>query len=279
MEQRVVCVGAGSAGIGVCQLIVDAMVNMGMDEKDAMNRVYICSSKGLIGQAGGPHGDPNHGRGIQEDRKPWVRSDLPDGLPLEDLVKQVQPTVLLGLSTVPGIFTEEILREMASYCERPIIKPMSNPTSKSECTADEAFKFTDGRAIFASGSPFPPVTVNGQTFTPSQCNNMYIFPGIGLGASICGAKRITDMMMIKASIACAQSTTDEEKAAGMTLPSIRRIREVSCEVAMAVIREAVATGENRKPVPSESLETLRSYVARKMYDPTYAPLVDPRSIY
>jgi malate dehydrogenase (oxaloacetate-decarboxylating)(NADP+) len=122
--------------------------------------------------------------------------DEDSGLSLLDVVKKYKPTMLLGVTAVGGLFTEELVREMASHVERPIVFPLSNPTTKAECTAEQAFEWTDGRCVFASGSPFGPVELHdGRVFSTSQCNNMYIFPGLGLGATICGAKRVTDRML------------------------------------------------------------------------------------
>lgn len=122
--------------------------------------------------------------------------DEDNELPLIDVVKKYKPTIMLGVTAVGGLFTEELIKEMASNVEKPIIFPLSNPTSKSECTAAQAYEWTDGNLIFASGSPFEPVQMSdGRSYTVSQCNNMYIFPGLGLGASLCGAKRVTDRML------------------------------------------------------------------------------------
>jgi malate dehydrogenase (oxaloacetate-decarboxylating)(NADP+) len=144
---------------------------------------------------------------------------------LEDTVKTFQPTVLLGLSAQPKVFTEAVIRAMAADCDRPIIMPMSNPTSKCECTPEEAYDWTDGRAVVATGSPFEPVTLpSGRVIVPSQCNNMYIFPGVGLAASVSGVERITDRMLYAAAVTCTQSMTEEEIASGRTFPRIKRIR-------------------------------------------------------
>ena len=132
---------------------------------------------------------------LNEEQREFAR-DEGNGLPLLDAVKQYKPTILLGVTAVGGLFTKELIKEMASNVNKPIIFPLSNPTSKSECTASQAFEWTNGNLIFASGSPFDPVEMDdGKTFTTSQCNNMYIFPGLGLGASLCGAKRVTDRML------------------------------------------------------------------------------------
>ena len=191
-----------------------------------------------------------------------------------DVVKTFKPTVLLGLSTIPGIFTEEMIRAMASQCASPIIMPMSNPTSKCECTAADAYKWTDGRAIVATGSPFASVTLSdGRTLIPSQCNNMYIFPGLGLAASVAGISQITDRMLYVASVACSDSMNDEEKSEGRTFPNVKRIREVSHQVACAVINEGLAAKLTTKITAKHLAEGIPSLVSRKMYYPDYVPLL------
>jgi len=198
--------------------------------------------------------------------------DVDGGSSLVDIVKKYKPTVLLGVTAVGGIFTEELIREMAGHCDRPIIFPLSNPTTKAECTAEQAYEWTDGRCIFASGSPFDEVTLDdGRTFQPSQCNNMYVFPGLGLGATLCGAKKVTDRMLYIAAEALANFTSDDDVNRGRVFPPIPSIREASHSIACAVIEEARRDGSARKM--SDVEEDLRTYVARKMYYPEYVPLV------
>jgi len=278
-DLKVLCVGAGSAGIGVCQQLVDGMVEAGMPREKAMERFVIATSQGAIGKADGAHGDPNHTRGLSDDRVPWVNSSVSDGASLLDVVKQFQPSCLLGLAAQPaGLFTEELVREMADHHSSPIIMPMSNPTAKAECTPEQAYSWTGGRAIVATGSPFEPVTLpSGRTLIPSQCNNMYVFPGIGLAASVAGVTRITDPMLYEAAVACVESMTDDEIASGRTFPEISRIRQVSHAVACRVIKKAfeegLTTKLTRAKVPDD--DTLAVYVNKKMYYPVYSPLVDP----
>ncbi|KAL3918404.1 MAG: hypothetical protein SGARI_007475, partial [Bacillariaceae sp.] len=176
--------------------------------------------------------------------------DEDNELPLMDVVKKYKPTVLLGVTAVGGLFTEDLIREMASNTERPIIFPLSNPTTKAECTAEQAMEWTDGQCVFASGSPFDPVHMDdGRVLTTSQCNNMYIFPGLGLGATVCGAKTVTDRMLY-------------------VFPHISKIRGVSHKVAVAVVQEAIDRGLNTKVKP-EYMDDLDAYVDRKMYYPEY----------
>lgn len=277
-KMKFLCAGAGSAGLGVCSQIVDGMVESGMDRQEAMHRFAICTSQGALGRIDDKYGNPNYKRGLQEERVPWVNPHLIDGASMLEIVKEFKPTVLLGLSTQKGVFTEEIIRTMSEQCKqmgiRPIIMPMSNPTSKSECTAEEAYSWTDGTAVVASGSPFPPVTLpDGRTFLTSQCNNMYVFPGIGLAASVAGVTRITDKMFYRAAVACMEAMTMEERNEGRTFPSLQRIRHVSHAVAVAVIEEALKSDHTSKITKEALEEGIPKLVARKMYFPAYHPLV------
>jgi malic enzyme len=279
---RILCAGAGSAGLGVCSQILDGMVEDGLDREEALKRFVVMTMHGALGQADGKNDDPNHKEGITEDQIQWV-SSLSDGSSLLDAIKEHKPNVILGLSTAKGIFNKEVLEEMAKINAKPIIMPMSNPTSRAECTAEEAYKYTNGAAIVATGSPFEPVVYNNKTYIPSQCNNMYIFPGIGLACSVSGLMRITDRMLYVAAEACAHSMTPEEIAEGRTFPNIKRIRDVSRIVAVAVIKEGLRhdmcpklKGKKMKVTDDDIYDKLSSYVESKMYYPIYVPLVHER---
>lgn len=273
-DMRVLCAGAGSAGLGVCAQIVDGMIEAGLTREEAMSRFVVCTSKGALGANDDKFGSPNHKRGLTELTTPWVNPVISDGATMLQAVKDFKPTVLLGLSTIKGIFTEEIVKTMASQCERPIIMPMSNPTDKSECTPAQAYEWTNGKAVVATGSPFPAYTgPDGKTLIPSQCNNMYIFPGIGLAASVAGISKITDKMLYKASVACSETMNDEEKAEGRTFPNLARIRDVSHAVAVAVINEGLAEKLTTKITAKHLAEGIPSLVSRKMYFPDYVPLL------
>jgi len=274
------CAGAGSAGLGVCEQIVDGMVEAGLSREEARSRFVVCTSVGALGKADGKHGDPNASRGLSAERATWVNDQVSDGLSMEEVVQQFKPSVLLGLAAQPaGLFTQTMIESMGSYCARPIVMPMSNPTAKAECTPAQAYAWSEGRAIVATGSPFAPYKhSDGRTLIPSQCNNMYVFPGLGLAASVAGVGEITDAMLYKAAVACVDCMTAEEIASGRTFPKLNRIRDVSRKVACAVIEEALehglATKISRKEVPNA--EALEALVHRKMYDPVYVPLVDNR---
>jgi malate dehydrogenase (oxaloacetate-decarboxylating)(NADP+) len=163
--------------------------------------------------------------------------DTDNNLSLINVVKKYKPDILLGVTAVGGLFTQDLIMELAAGCEKPIIFPLSNPTTKAECTAEQAYEWTDGRCIFASGSPFGPVEMDdGRTFYPSQCNNMYVFPGLGLGATVCGAKKVTDRMLYVAAEALATFVSDEDVRQGKVFPAVTSIRECSHRIAVAVIK-------------------------------------------
>lgn len=272
-ETRIMCAGAGSAGLGVCSQLYAGMIESGMSPEDARKRFVVISKEGAFGRKDGKHGDPHYPSMITEQTSPWVNESVSDGASMLDVMKSHKPTVLLGLSAQGGIFTEELIRCMAQHTNRPIIMPMSNPTSKAECTPEQAYKWTDGKAVVATGSPFGPVTLDsGKTIIPSQCNNMYVFPGIGLAASIAGVSIITDKMLYEAALAIPKAMTKEEIAEGRTFPNIKRIREVSHLVAVAVIEEAIKEGLTTK-ITEKHKQNIPGLVKRKMYDPHYVPLV------
>lgn len=208
---------------------------------------------------------------LNEEQRVFARKE-DDKMPLVDVVKKYKPTILLGVSAVGGLFTEEIIREMAAQVDRPIIFPLSNPTTKAECTAEQAYDWTDGRCVFASGSPFDTVEMDdGRVFTPSQCNNMYIFPGLGLGATLCGATKVTDRMLYIAAEALATFLNEEDLKKGVVFPSLKSIRSVSHRIAVAVIKEAIQEGLATK-LGAKDVDDLDAFVDSKMYYPEYVPL-------
>jgi malate dehydrogenase (oxaloacetate-decarboxylating)(NADP+) len=267
-NQRIVIAGAGSAGIGVAQVLMQAMMEQGRTAEEAKDCFYVVDATGLLGV--------EQNDSLSQEQKKFTR-EVDGGMPLDEVVKKYKPTMLLGMTGVGGLFKEDIVREMAAHCERPILFPLSNPTIKAECTAEQAFEWTNGKCIFASGSPFDPVTIGDKTFYPTQCNNMYIFPGLGLGATICGAKRVTDKMLYVAAEALANFVSDEELEVGKVFPPLASIRDVSRTVAVAVIEQAMKEGQAAK-LAGKNIEDLDSYVHSKMYDPVYVPLVEKREI-
>ena len=184
---------------------------------------------------------------------------------LDAIVEHVKPTALIGLSGTPGVFNKDILGKMGSYHKQPIIFALSNPTKKSECSAEDAYKHTQGRAIFASGSPFKPVTMNGKTLIPGQGNNMYIFPGLGLGVFLCQASEVSDGMVTASAQALAEAVSEKQMEAGCLYPSIDALREISVIVAVRVIQQAQKEGLATKDLPSN----LHEFVREHMWEPIY----------
>lgn len=199
-DQTFLFLGAGSAGTGIADLLTQTMVQNGVPEAQARARSWFVDSKGLV-VAGRNH--------LEDHKRPYAHDHAPVAT-LAEAVDALKPTALIGVSTIPKAFDRGIIEAMARYNERPILFPFSNPTSRSECSAEEAYGWTNGRAVFASGSPFDPVTVNGQTFIPGQGNNVYIFPAVGMAIYATQARRVTDEMFIVAARAVAEQVSDEK---------------------------------------------------------------------
>jgi len=268
-DQRILIAGAGSAGVGVAQVLMQAMMEHGRSEEEAKKCFFVADENGLLGT--------ERLSELSAEQAMFAR-DTDGGLSLSEIVNKYKPTMILGMTAVGGLFSEQLIRDMAKHCEKPIIFPLSNPTTKAECSAKQAFEWTDGRCIFASGSPFDPVEMeDGRTFYPTQCNNMFVFPGIGLGVTLCGAKTVSDRMLYVAAEALANYVTEDELAEGKVFPNLTTIRDVSKKVAIAVIEEAVETGQASK-LTEKDLADLDSFVTRKMYDPVYVPLIEKRTI-
>ncbi len=257
-EQRIVFLGAGSAGIGIADMIVAGMVEEGLLVEEARRRFWFIDSRGLV--------TTTRGDKLADHKIPYARDD--EFIPaLLEVVEKVKPTILMGLSGQPGSFTKEVIQEMSKHVDRPVIFALSNPTSKSECTAEQAYAWTGGAAIFAGGSPFDPVEYNGKTYIPGQGNNMYIFPGVGLGATVCGAKKITDSMFFAAAKTLASMVPDDFLTRTTVYPSLKNIREISANITVAVCEVAYAEGIARIERPDNLLE----YVKSKMFQPVYVP--------
>jgi len=267
-DQRILIAGAGSAGIGVAQVLYQAMLEHGRSEEEAKNCFFIADEKGLLGTERLDQLSPEQA---------MFARDTDGGLSLNEIVNKHKPTMILGMTAVGGLFSEKLIRDMGKHCERPIIFPLSNPTIKAECSAEQAFEWTDGRCIFASGSPFDPVQLkDGRTFYPTQCNNMFVFPGIGLGVTLCGAKTVTDRMLYVAAEALANYLTEDELSQGKVFPDLSTIRDVSKKVAIAVIEEAIRTGQASR-LDEKALADLDAFVQKKMYDPVYVPLIEKKA--
>jgi malate dehydrogenase (oxaloacetate-decarboxylating)(NADP+) len=261
-DQKIFVVGAGSAGIGVADSIREGMQHQGLSEREARERFYVFDDKGLIGSS-------RNSADLSPQQLTYRREDEEGGCTLLEGMKKHKPGILLGLTGIGGLFKEEDIREMARHHVRPIIFPLSNPTSSAECTAQQAYEWTDGRAIVASGSPFDPVVLNGKTLNPSQCNNMFIFPGVGLGATGVRAKAVTNEMLFAGAQALAQAVTDEDLDKGMVFPPVSQIRDVAISVAAAVARSAMFHGIARRMPPAD----LESFLAKTMWKPVYRPIV------
>lgn len=259
-DQRIVFLGAGEAGIGIAEAIMTALTEEGLTEEEAKEHFWHVDSKGLV-----THTRPGK---LEPHKLLFARHDPPIAT-LGSVVEQVHPTILLGVSGKPGLFNEMIVRSMASNVERPIIFALSNPTSKAECTAEQAYRWTDGRAIYASGSPFDPVTFNGRFFRPGQGNNAYIFPGVGLGAIITGATRITHSMFNAAAKALARSVPDDLLEEVSVYPRQSEIQKVSLDIAAAVARETYSLGLNSEPKP----DNLESHIQKFIWKPEYRPYI------
>ncbi len=255
-EQRIVFLGAGEAGIGIANAILTGMQEEGLSEKEAKLRFWHVDSKGLV--------TPQRSGELAPHKLLFARDEPPVST-LGRVVERVRPTVLLGVSGKPGLFNQMIVQAMAKHVDRPIIFALSNPTSKAECTARQAYKWTDGKAIFASGSPFDPVTIKDRFFRPGQGNNAYIFPGVGLGAIISGARRITDSMFHKAAIILAQSVSDELLKEVCVYPRQSDIQTVSVKIAAAVAGEAYRLGINDQPEPDNLTEYINDWIWKPEY--------------
>jgi len=254
-DQRFLFFGAGEAGTGIGELVVAALVADGMSEAEARKRCWFIDSKGLVVKSRTDL--VHHKRVFAQDHEPMV-----DNLAI---VEKLRPTGIIGVSGQPQTFTREILEAVARINERPIVFALSNPTSKAECTAEEAYEATNGRAVFASGSPFDPVTINGQRFVPGQGNNAYIFPGVGLGVVASASRTVPSEMFLAAARTLAQKVSEDDLAIGRIFPSLTRIREVSVEIAKAVIEIARNRGLARVEIP----EDVDGYVRSLMYEPDY----------
>ena len=259
-DQKLLFMGAGEAGTGIADLVVAALQQEGRSVADARTRCWFVDSQGLV-----VRGRPGP---LAEHKTPYAHEHPPLAT-LDAAVGAIQPTALIGVSGQARAFTREIVARMAALNQRPVIFALSNPTSKAECTAEEAYQWTDGRAIFASGSPFPPVSLGGRTHVPGQGNNVYIFPGVGLGALVCEAAKITDGMFLTAARTLAAQVGEEDLALGRVYPALSKIREVSVKIAAAVAGEAHRAGLARRPPPAD----LEADIRARMFEPAYREYV------
>jgi len=254
-EQKLLFLGAGEAGIGSADVFVAALGEHGIPTEQARQQCWFVDTKGLL---------VADRKNLPEHKKPFAHEhpQIDDFL---EAVKTLKPTAILGLSGQPNSFTKDIVETMAAINERPIIFALSNPTSKAECTAEQAYTWSDGRAIFASGSPFDPVKLGDRTFVPGQGNNAYIFPGIGLGAIVSEARIITDEMFLTAAHSLAKQVTESDLDRGRVYPPLTRIRKVSAQIACDVAKLAYDQGLTDKEEPEDILADIHEY----MYQPVY----------
>ncbi|MBW7933367.1 MAG: NAD-dependent malic enzyme [Gemmatimonadaceae bacterium] len=251
--------GAGEAGVGICDLIVRALMAEGLTEQAAREKCWLVDSHGLVVKSR---------TDLAEHKLPYAH----DHAPVPDLlaaVEAIKPTALIGVSGQAQTFTEQIVKAMARLNKRPVIFALSNPTSKAECTAEQAYTWTEGRAIFASGSPFPPFELNGVTHVSGQGNNSYVFPGVGLGVIASEAAHVTDEMFFVAAKTLASMVTDADLAKGCVYPDLQRIREVSSNIAAAVAE--VAFDRDLAGIPRP--HNIPAHVRRHMYEPRYKEYV------
>ncbi len=258
-DMRLLFLGAGEAGIGIGDLVVEALVEDGMSVEEARRHCWFVDSKGLVESS--RNDLASHKRRFAHDHAP-TRSLL-------EAVETLKPHALIGVSGTPGTFTTPVLEAMARHHPRPVVMALSNPTSKAECTAREAYTATDGHAVFASGSPFAPVTHKRRTHVPGQGNNAYIFPGVGLGVLVAQATRVTEEMFAASARVLADMVTADDLAMGRIYPALSRIREVSRAIAVEVARIAFDRGLARAPRPVD----IAAAVSDTMYEPVYRPYV------
>jgi len=263
-DQRIVLMGAGSAGVGISRLILDAMVEEGLDAEEARARIYTLDSQGLVVE-GRPGLDEHKLEFAVPPRRIASWGPVGDRISLLEVVQRFQPTVLFGVSGQAGIFSEEVVRTMAAHVRRPIILPLSNPTSHAEARPIDLFKWTDGQVIVGTGSPFDDVLYNGRRYRIGQGNNVFIFPGVGLATIVGRARKVTDGMFLAAAKALAACVSDDLLGMSCVYPRISEVREVSRHVAVAVARRAIEEGV---APPAEDLE---ERIDAAMWDPVYLP--------
>jgi malic enzyme len=266
-EQRVLIHGAGAAGMGISAQIKAAMIGSGMDDEATARAVCVLDSRGLL--VNDRTFDDTYKKDLAWSPALAADFDLSDPAQrqLSDVVQRYRPTVMIGTSGQPDVFTEAMAKVMLEYCERPIIMPFSNPTDYAEAKPADLLRWTDGRALVATGSPFAPVTLNGKTYRIGQGNNVFIFPGLGLGTLVSNSSAVTDDMVTAAAEACAQAISDEEIEQGMLYPEISRLRDVSLQVAEAVADSAIDQG-----LSNATSEAVRETLQHGLWRPDYPDL-------
>lgn len=259
-DQRLLFCGAGEAGTGIADLFVSALKNEGLTEAEARRLCWFVDSKGLLVKNRGDVLPAHKQRYAQE------HAFLKD---FAEAVDAVKPTAIIGVAGTGRAFTEKVITTLSRACERPLIFALSNPTSKAECTAEEAYRWSGGRCIFASGSPFPPVDFEGRRYVTGQGNNVYIFPGVGMGALVSQARVVTDEMFLAAAYTLADAVTPADLELGRIYPSLARIRDVSAKIATRVAELAWSQGLARRAKPAN----VEADVRARMFDPNYTVYV------
>ncbi len=263
-EQRVTFLGAGSAGCGIAEAIIAQMVSEGISDAQARSQVFMVDRWGLL--INEMPNLLNFQQALVQKKEQLADWDVADNnISLLDVMRNAKPTILIGVSGVPGLFSEEVIREMYAHCERPIIFPLSNPTSRVEATPFDLIRWTDGNALVATGSPFDPVIYEGKTYPIAQCNNSYIFPGIGLGVLSVNARRVTNEMLMESSRALAECSPLAIHGHGPLLPPLEDIQKVSRKIAFAVAKKAV---EQHK-APKNSDERIREKIDANFWKSEY----------
>ncbi|KAM4632692.1 NADP-dependent malic enzyme [Polymixia lowei] len=257
-DHTIVFQGAGEAAMGIAELIAMAMEKEGLSKEECLKKIWMVDSKGLIVK----------GRDHLTHEKERFAHEHPQMKKLEEVVQHLKPTAIIGVAAIAGAFTEQIIRDMASFNERPIIFALSNPTSKAECTAEQCYTITEGRGIFASGSPFDPVTLpDGKKLYPGQGNNAYVFPGVGLGVTACALRHVSDEIFLTTAEAIADMVTEEDLAEGRLYPPLNSIRDVSFKLAVKIMEYAyehkMAT---LHPEPADKEALVRSLIYSTDYD-------------
>jgi len=266
-DQQIVMLGAGSAGIGVADFLRAALRDTGLSDEDARRRFWFVDKDGLL-HSGRTDLTPEQRVYAQPRERMAASASTTHSIGLADVIEKINATILIGLSTAHGAFSESIVREMARKVKRPIIFPLSNPTSKSEATAGDLIRWTDGRALVATGSPFAPVPCGGRDIPIAQCNNIYIFPAIGLGVVAAGARRVTDTMILAAARALGEKSPALADPSASLLPRLRDLRDVAAHIAIAIGRQAQRDGV----APQTSDAELRERVAATQWTPAYPSL-------
>jgi malate dehydrogenase (oxaloacetate-decarboxylating)(NADP+) len=254
-EQKILFFGAGAAAFGIAEMLVQKFVNDGLDKKEAYQRIWMFDIKGLLIKSR---------TDLAEHQKAFAHESQPSN-DFARAILDIKPTAIIGVSTVGGAFNQQVIENMSIVNEKPVIFPYSNPLSNSECTAEQAYTWSKGKAIFASGSPFAPVTYNGKIYTPGQGNNVYIFPAMGLAVFATEARRVTNEMFITAAEAVAEQVTEEDFGKGLIYPSIDNIVKVSYNVAIKIADKIFESGLAGVEKPRD----IRAFIKNKMYEPKY----------